>query len=389
MIIQPKVRNNLCMNAHPAGCAAEVNKQIEYVKSKGSFPGPKNALVIGSSTGYGLASRIALAFGAGASTLGVFFEKESSEKRPGTPGFYNNRTFEESARKEGLKAESINGDAFSHEVKSRVIELLKKEFGKVDCVIYSLASPVRVDPDTGEMYRSVLKPLKGTYTAKAVNAMTGEVSQATIEPATPEEAAATVKVMGGEDWKLWIKALKEADLLAEGVTTVAYSYIGPKITYPVYREGTIGKAKEDLEATASVLSSELASLGGSAYVSVNKALVTRASAVIPVVPLYMALLYKVMKEKGVHEGCIEQIQRLFSERLVPGTEVETDEKGLIRIDDLEMREDVQSAVMALWNQVDSGNLSELGDMEGYKSDFLRLHGFDVPGIDYDADISPL
>ncbi len=389
MIIQPKVRNNLCMNAHPAGCAAEVNKQIEYVKSKGSFPGPKNALVIGSSTGYGLASRIALAFGAGASTLGVFFEKESSEKRPGTPGFYNNRTFEERAKKEGLKAESINGDAFSHEVKSQVIDLLKKEFGKVDCIIYSLASPVRVDPDTGEMYRSVLKPLKGSYTAKAVNAMTGEVSQATIEPAVPEEAAATVKVMGGEDWKLWIKALKEADLLAEGVTTVAYSYIGPEITYPVYREGTIGKAKEDLEASASVLSEELSSLSGSAYVSVNKALVTRASAVIPVVPLYMALLYKVMKEKGVHEGCIEQIHRLFSERLVPGKEVETDENGLIRIDDLEMREDVQAAVMELWQQVDSGNLSELGDMEGYKSDFLRLHGFDVPGIDYEKDISPL
>lgn len=389
MIIQPKVRNNLCMNAHPDGCAAEVSKQIEYIKEKGAFPGPKNALVIGSSTGYGLASRIALAFGAGASTLGVFFEKESTEKRPGTPGFYNNRAFEEAAVAEGLKAESINGDAFSHEIKSQVVELLKKEFGKVDCIIYSLASPVRVDPDTGEMYRSVLKPLKGSYTAKAVNAMTGEVSQTTIEPAAPEEAAATVKVMGGEDWKLWIKALREADLLAEGVTTVAYSYIGPKITYPVYREGTIGKAKEDLEATASDLQKELSPLDGSAYVSVNKALVTRASAVIPVVPLYMALLYRVMKEKGVHEGCIEQIYRLFSERLRPGTPVETDANGLIRIDDLEMREDVQAAVMELWNQVDSGNLSDLGDMEGYKSDFLRLHGFDVPGIDYDADVSPL
>jgi enoyl-[acyl-carrier protein] reductase/trans-2-enoyl-CoA reductase (NAD+) len=375
------------MNAHPVGCEREILNQIEYVKGKGKFSGPKTALVIGSSTGYGLASRISLAFGAGADTIGVFFEKESSDKRPGTPGYYNNRSFEKAAREAGLKADSINGDAFSHEVKKQVIDLVKEKYGSIDLVVYSLASPVRVDPDTGEMYRSVLKPLKGTYTAKSVNAMTGEVSEASIEPAKQEELEATVKVMGGEDWKLWIRSLKDAGVLSEGALSVAYSYIGPEVTYAVYREGTIGKAKEHLEKSASEINELLAPLEGKAYVSVNKALVTRASAVIPVVPLYMSILYKVMKNKGIHEGCIEQMYRLFTERLYTGGQVPVDDEGRIRVDDWEMRPDVQEEITKLWKQVDSGNIEEIGDMDGYREDFLRLNGFSVPGVDYDAEVN--
>jgi enoyl-[acyl-carrier protein] reductase / trans-2-enoyl-CoA reductase (NAD+) len=389
MIIRPKVRNNLCMNAHPVGCALEVQHQIDYIRGKPGFKGPKNAVIIGSSTGYGLASRIALAFGAGTATLGVFFEKESTETRPGTPGFYNNRAFETASTEAGIKAESINGDAFSHEVKAEAVRRIKENFGSIDLVIYSLASPVRVDPDTGEMYRSVLKPLEGTYSAKAVNAMTGEVTEASIEPATQKELDDTVKVMGGEDWKLWMKAFKDAGVLSEGAVSVAYSYIGPELTYPIYRAGTIGKAKEHLEQSASEITEELKELSGTAYVSVNKALVTRASAVIPVVPLYMSILYRVMKEKGIHEGCIEQIVRLFSDRLYGDGPVPTDDEGRIRLDDWEMRSDVQEAVMKLWKQVDTSNLEDLGDMDTYRSDFLKLHGFDVDGVDYDADVSPL
>ena len=387
MIITPKIRNNICMNAHPVGCERETLNQIEYVRSKGKFSGPKTALVVGSSTGYGLASRISLAFGAGADTIGVFFEKEGSDKRPGTPGYYNNRALEKAAREAGLKADSVNGDAFSHGVKKQVIDLIKEKYGSIDLVIYSLASPVRVDPDTGEMYRSVLKPLKGTYTAKSVNAMTGEVSEASIEPANQEELEATVKVMGGEDWQLWIRALRDAGVLSEGAMSVAYSYIGPEVTYAVYREGTIGKAKEHLERSASEISEILDPLKGKAFVSVNKALVTRASAVIPVVPLYMSILYKVMKNKGIHEGCIEQMYRLFTQRLYTQGEIPVDDEGRIRVDDWEMRPDVQEEITKLWEQVDSGNIEEIGDMDGYREDFLRLNGFNVPGVDYDAEVN--
>ena len=387
MIITPKIRNSICMNAHPAGCMQETLNQIEYVKKQGPFKGPKTALVVGSSTGFGLASRISLAFGTGADTIGVFFEKESTDKRPGTPGFYNNQAFEKAAAGADLKADSINGDAFSHDVRKRVIELIKEKYGTIDMLVYSLASPVRTDPDTGEMYRSVLKPLKGTFTAKSVDAMSGEIGQASIEPGDQADTDATVKVMGGEDWKIWIETLKNAGVLSEGVKTVAYSYIGPEITYAVYREGTIGKAKEHLEKTAFDIRDVLSSIGGEAYVSVNKALVTRSSAVIPVVPLYISLLYKVMKEKGIHEGCIEQMYRLFSDRLYGKGKTPTDDQGRIRVDDWEMREDVQAEVQKLWDQVDSGNLEELGDMEGYRSEFLQLHGFSVEGIDYEAEVT--
>ncbi len=387
MIITPKIRNNICMNAHPAGCEQETLNQIEYVKKQSSFKGPGTALVVGSSTGFGLASRISLAFGAGADTIGVFFEKEGTEKRPGTPGYYNNRAFEKAAHAAGRKADSINGDAFSNEVRKQAIDLIKEKYGTIDLVVYSLASPVRTDPDTGEMYRSVLKPLKGTYTAKSVDAMSGEIGEASIEPGDQADTDATVKVMGGEDWRIWLNALKEAGVLSNGVKTVAYSYIGPEITYAVYREGTIGKAKEHLEKTAFDIREDLKDMDGSAFVSVNKALVTRSSAVIPVVPLYIGLLYKVMKGKGIHEGCIEQMYRLFSTRLYGTGDVPTDDEGRIRVDDWEMRADVQAEVQALWPKVNSDNLYDLADLKGYQTEFLNLHGFAVSGIDYDADVT--
>lgn len=386
MIITPKVRNNICMNAHPKGCEKEVLRQIEYVKSRGKFDGPKNVLIIGSSTGYGLASRISAAFGTGANTVGIAFEKEPTGKRPGTPGWYNTRTFDREAAAAGLISISLNGDAFSNEMKAETVKAVKKLPGKIDLIVYSLASPVRTDPATGIMHRSVLKPLGETYTAKAVDAMTGSVSTASIEPANEDELAATIKVMGGEDWSLWTETLLEADVLSDSCMTVAYSYIGPDVTYPVYRSGTIGKAKENLENTAAPLTKKLSSLNGRAFVSVNKALVTRASAVIPVVPLYIALLFKVMKQKGLHEGCIEQMYRLFTDRLYNGSEIPVDEAGRIRLDDREMREDVQAEIGELWDQADSANLAELGDMEGYKKDFLNLHGFEVEGVNYDEDI---
>lgn len=389
MIIQPKIRNNICLNSHPAGCEAEVKKQIDYVKKQGLHEGPKNVLVIGASTGYGLASRITAAFGYSANTIGISFEKEATPTRPGTPGWYNNRSFDKEAQKAGLISKSLNGDAFSHALKKETAELVKKELGKVDLVIYSLASGVRPDPDTGEMYRSVLKPMKETYTAKSVDFMTGEINQISIEPANEDEAAATVKVMGGEDWKLWIKALKDADVLASDIQTIAYSYIGPKLTFPVYREGTIGRAKEDLENTVFELTDFLKDLSGKAYVSVNKALVTRASAVIPVVPLYISLLYKIMKEMNIHEGCIEQCYRLFNSFLYSGSSPAVDDKGRIRIDNWEMREDVQEKVEEIWANLSSDNIEDYCDLDGYRSDFLKLHGFGVESIDYNAEIEPV
>jgi enoyl-[acyl-carrier protein] reductase/trans-2-enoyl-CoA reductase (NAD+) len=344
-------------------------------------------LVIGSSTGYGLATRIAAAFGAGAKTIGVAFEKAGSEKGPGTAGYYNTLAFDTAAQKEGLFSQSFNADAFSDETKAQVVAAAREHLGKVDLLVYSLASPVRTDPKTGIMHRSVLKPLGQDFNAKSIDPFKGEVKISTVTPATDEELAATVKVMGGEDWELWIDALQKADLLAPGFNTVAYSYIGPQVTYPFYRSGTIGKAKEHLEATAHTLSARLKkAVNGAAYVSINKALVTRASAVIPAVSLYISLLYKVQKKQGTHEGCVEQIDRLFRTRLYTGKAVPVDGEGLIRIDDWEMASPVQKEIADLWDQVTGENLAQLCDVKGFEEDFLQLNGFGIPGVDYEAEV---
>ena len=389
MIIEPRMRGFICLTAHPDGCAQNIKNQIEYVKSKGHFDGAKKVLVIGASTGFGLASRITSAFGSGAGTIGVFFEKPPSEGKTATPGWYNSAAFETEAQNAGLYAKSINGDAFSNEVKQQTIDLIKADLGQVDMVIYSLASPVRMHPVTGVLHRSVLKPIGQTFSNKTVDFHTGLVSQVTIEPANQDDIDNTVVVMGGEDWKMWIDALKNAGTLANGATTIAYSYIGPEVTEAVYRKGTIGRAKDDLEATAFKITDDLKSLNGKAYVSVNKALVTQASSAIPVIPLYISLLYKIMKAEGVHEGCIEQIQRLFEQRLYTGKEVPTDDKGRIRIDDWEMRDDIQDRIKTLWEIATTENLSEIGDLAGYKQDFLNLFGFGFEGVDYNVDTNEL
>ncbi len=385
MIIEPRMRGFICLTAHPAGCEQNVKNQIAYVQSKGIIDGPKRVLVIGASTGFGLASRITSAFGSNAATLGVFFEKAPSEGKTASPGWYNSAAFEKEASKAGLYAKSINGDAFSNEVKQQAIDLIKADMGQIDLVIYSLASPVRMHPTTGVLHRSTLKPIGGTFTNKTVDFHTGNVTQVSIEPANQEDIDNTVVVMGGEDWAMWMNALKEANVLADGATTVAYSYIGPEVTEAVYRKGTIGRAKDHLEATAFEISKDLASLNGKAYVSVNKALVTQASSAIPVIPLYISLLYKIMKAEGIHEGCIEQIQRLYQQRLYTGQAVPTDDKGRIRIDDWEMREDVQAKVAALWKESTTESLPEIGDLAGYKQDFLNLFGFGFEGVDYLAE----
>ncbi len=387
MIIQPKFRGFICTTAHPIGCKQHVQEQIQYVKNKGSFKGPKNVLVIGSSTGYGLASRIASAFGAGAATIGVCFERPASGKRTATAGWYNTAAFEEAAHQEGLYAKTINGDAFSTEIKEKTIDLIRKDLGKVDLVVYSLASPKRVHPITGETFTSVIKPVNDSFTSKTVDFHTGDVSYVTIDPATDEEIRHTIAVMGGEDWQMWMDALREADLLAPGATTIAYSYIGPELTHPVYKDGTIGKAKEDLEKTAKNLRDQLQTIGGRAYISVNKALVTQSSSAIPVVPLYMSLLFKVMKEKNLHEGCIEQMQRLFAERLY-AKETPTDSEGRIRMDDWEMKEEVQETVLRLWKEVNTDNVYQLSDLVGFRTDFFRLFGFEFEGIDYEKETDP-
>ena len=389
MIIEPRMRGFICLTAHPAGCEQNVKNQIAYVQSKGTIEGPKRVLVIGASTGFGLASRITSAFGSNAATLGVFFEKAPSEGKTASPGWYNSAAFEKEATKAGLYAKSINGDAFSNEVKQQAIDLIKADMGQIDLVIYSLASPVRMHPSTGVLHRSTLKPIGGTFTNKTVDFHTGNVTQVSIEPANQEDIDNTVVVMGGEDWAMWMEALKGANVLAEGATTVAYSYIGPEVTEAVYRKGTIGRAKDHLEATAFEITKDLASLNGKAYVSVNKALVTQASSAIPVIPLYISLLYKIMKAEGIHEGCIEQIQRLYQQRLYSGQAVPTDDQGRIRIDDWEMREDVQARVAALWKESTTESLPEIGDLAGYKQDFLNLFGFGFEGVDYLADANEM
>ncbi|MDY7394252.1 enoyl-ACP reductase FabV [Aureibaculum sp. 2210JD6-5] len=384
MIIHPKTRGFICITAHPDGCAKSVQNQIDYIKSQGTVDGPKKVLVIGASTGFGLASRITSAFGSNASTIGVFFEKPPAEGRTASSGWYNTAAFEKQAHKEGLYAKSINGDAFSHEIKEQTAQLIKKDLGKIDLVIYSLASPVRTHPDTGVRYKSVLKPIGKSYTNKTVDFHTGEVKEISIEACNEEEIENTIVVMGGQDWEMWIDKLKKEELLSDDFKTVAYSYIGPKLTEPVYRKGTIGMAKDHLEATAFKITDSLKSIKGKAYVSVNKALVTQSSSAIPVIPLYISLLYKVMKEEDVQEGCIEQIYRLYKERLFLD-EVPIDSEGRIRIDDWEMRDDIQEKVAKLWNESTTESLPKIGDLEGYRDEFFNLFGFNFEGIDYDKD----
>lgn len=377
-MVTPKVRNNMCMNVDPTGLTKPLVEQIEFVKQSmaDATGGPKRVLVLGGSGGYGLASRIAATFGYGADTIGISFEREPSERRDGTPGWYNNEIFDKLATEAGHKAISLNADAFANATREQVAELIRTEFGQVDLVVYSLASPVRPDPETGELYRSTIKPITEPYEAVSVDVMTGDMKPINIPVATEEEVSSTIKVMGGEDWALWTDYLLEQGLLAQGATTVAYSYIGPEITRLIYRSGALGKAKEHLEGTAASLSEKLASLGGRAYVSVNKALVTRASAVIPTMPVYIAALYKVMKAKGVHEGCIEQIVRLFTDRLYGSADVLVDETGRIRLDDWEMRPDVQADVDAIMDKMgNTANIEGVTDLVGYRREFLELHGF--------------
>ncbi len=389
MIIKPRVRGFLCITTHPAGCEANVKKQIDYVKSNGPIEGgPKRVLVIGSSTGYGLASRISAAFGAGAATLGIFFEKEGTEKKPGTAGWYNSAAFHQFAEAEGLYAKSINGDAFSDEIKQKTIETIKADMGQVDLVVYSLAAPRRQHPVTGEIHNSTLKPIGGDTVQKGVNTDKEEVQDFHLEQATQEEIDNTVAVMGGEDWQMWIDALDEAGVLAEGAKTTAYTYIGEKLTWDIYWHGTIGAAKKDLDKRVVDIRQRLAGKGGDARVSVLKAVVTQASAAIPAMPIYLALLFKVMKERGIHEGCIEQVDGLFRDSLY-GEDPYLDEEGRLRADRKELDPEVQAAVAALWQDINSDTLRQLSDFEGYKREFLQLFGFEVEGVDYEADVSPV
>lgn len=390
MVIKPRVRGFICITAHPGGCAAHVQEQIAYVKAKGTItPGPKKVLVIGSSTGFGLASRVTAAFGSGAATIGVFFERPSEDGRTGTPGWYNTIAFTAAAREAGLYARNFNGDAFSTAIKTQVIAALKADLGQVDLVVYSLASPRRTHPDTAAVHKSVLKPIGQSYTNKTVDTDKGLVTAITIDPASDEEIADTTAVMGGDDWERWIDALEAADALAPGATSVAYSYIGPEVTWPIYKDGTIGRAKIDLEKSARRIDARLKAHGyGRALVSVNKALVSQASSAIPVVPLYIAILYKIMKAQGTHEGCIEQMQRLFSTQLYGGNPLTFDDGGRVRIDDLEMQPDVQASVAAIWPTITTENIEAFTDIVGYRTEFLKMFGFGLPGIDYDADTDP-
>ncbi len=405
MVIKPMIRSNICINAHPIGCAKETANQIQYVKSQKTKRGikscseggngPKTVLVLGCSTGYGLASRISAAFEYGADTMGVSFEKVATEKKFGTPGYYNNLQFDKEAEAAGLRTLTLNADAFSDETRAEVIRNAKEWGKKFDLVVYSLASPVRTDPDTKVMYRSVIKPINQVYAGAALDMMTGKITQASTDPATGDEIPNTVKVMGGEDWERWIKQLSEAGVLAQGCRTVAYSYIGPQLSHAIYRDGTIGEAKKDLEKRAHSIDKVLKeSLGGAAFVSVNKGLVTRSSAVIPIISLYLGVLFKVMKAKGTHEGCIEQMERLFAERLYTGDNfaagtVPVDEENRIRVDDWELDPSVQAEIDKIMPQVTEANVEELTDLAGLRHDFLAINGFDVDGVDYEADVEDM
>ena len=405
MIIKPMIRSNICINAHPVGCAKETENQIAYVKAKKTErgiktaaeggKGPKNVLVLGCSTGYGLASRIVAAFEYGADTIGVSFEKAATETKGGTPGWYNNEAFDRAAKNAGLVSKTFSADAFSHETRKLVIDEAKKLGKKFDLVIYSLASPVRTDPDTGVLYKSVIKPQGKPYSGMAIDILTDSLKESSAEPATEQEVADTVKVMGGDDWRIWIKQMMDAGVLADGCRTIAYSYIGPELSHAIYRDGAIGQAKKDLEQAGLDIDKELsAALGGNAYVSINKGLVTRSSAVIPIISLYLSILFKVMKEKGTHEGCIEQMERLFAERLYTGADnsagtVPVDSEHRIRIDDWELEPDVQKEVEKRMADVTNENLAELGDLAGYKHDFLATNGFDVDGVDYTREVTKM
>ena len=389
MIIKPKVRGFMCVTTHPSGCDANVKRQIDYVKQAGAINNhPKRVLVIGASTGYGLASRISAAFGAGASTLGVFFEKPGTERKPGTAGWYNSSAFHSYAKAEGLYAKSINGDAFSDPIKAQVIETIKADLGQVDLVVYSLASPRRQHPKTGELISSTLKPIGRSLTQRAVNTDKKIVEEVTIDAASQEEIADTVAVMGGEDWEMWIEALADAGVLAEGAKTTAYTYIGEKITWDIYWHGTIGQAKQDLDRRVKSIRQRLAPLNGDARVSVLKAVVTQASSAIPVMPLYLALLFKVMKAEGTHEGCIEQVYGLLKDSLY-GAEPYQDDEGRLRADRFELADHVQAEVESLWQQVDSDNLMTISDFAGYQREFMQLFGFELDGVDYQADVDTL
>ena len=389
MIIKPRIRGFICTTAHPGGCVASVREQIETTRGNGTFEGPQRVLVIGASGGYGLASRIVSAFGAGASTIGVSFEKEPTEKKTASAGWYNNAAFDAEAEKAGLYSKTFDGDAFGDAMKQSVIDSIKADLGQIDLMIYSLASPVRQHPRTGVLHRSVIKPLGETHHVKTINVDKGEVFETDFEPADEEEAENTVAVMGGEDWEFWVEALQEAGVLAEGFSTVSYNYIGSDLTWPIYWQGTLGKAKEDLDRAANALRERLIPVSGDARVATLKAVVTQASSAIPVVPLYASLVFKVMKDQGVHESVIEHIDRLFREKLYGDRRGEFDEVGRIRNDDWELTDAVQNAVRELWPAVTTENVLELSDLEGFRTDFLRIFGFGFDGVDYDADISPL
>lgn len=388
MIIKPKIRGFICTTTHPTGCAANVREQIAYTKEKGEIAGAKRVLVIGSSSGYGLSSRIAAAFGCGAATIGVFFEKPGTERKTGTAGWYNAAEFDKAAHEAGLYAKSLNGDAFSHEAKDKVVELIKEDLGQIDLVVYSLASPVRKMPDSGEVIRSTLKPIGEPYRSTAIDTNKDVIIDAEIEPATQEEIDATVTVMGGEDWELWMNALNDAGVLADGAKSVAYSYIGSDITWPIYWDGALGKAKQDLDRAAGEINGMLQANGGQGNVAVLKSVVTQASSAIPVMPLYLSMVFKVMKEQGLHEGCMEQVQRLFATGLY-GDTAEMDDGNRFRIDDWELREDIQQACRDMWPQITSENLFDMTDYQYYKDEFLKLFGFGIESVDYEADVSPL
>lgn len=380
MVVKPRIRGFVCITSHPQGCAAHVQEQLDHVKAQDPIDGPKRVLIVGSSTGYGLSSRIVAVEGFGAGTVGVFFERPPGNGKPASAGWYNTAAVTKAAEGKGLYAGNINGDAFSNEIKQKTVAMIRKNLGQVDLVIYSLASPRREDPETGTVYKSVLKPVGFPFTAKTLDTDKAIIKEEVIEPATEDEIAATTKVMGGEDWVLWMNALRAGGVLADGAATLAYSYIGPEVTYPIYRSGTIGKAKEHLEATAA----EITAAGNPAWVAVNKAVVTQASSAIPVVPLYVSLLFKVMKAKGLQEGCIEQITRLFAEKY-RGGQPEVDDANRLRLDDKEMLPEVQEAVRELWPQVTTENLREISDFAGYQSEFLKLFGFGLAGVDYEQE----
>ena len=387
MIIKPRVRGFMCITTHPTGCEANVKNQIDYIKRQGSIDAPKRVLVIGSSTGYGLAARITAAFGGGASTLGIFFEKPGTERKPGTAGWYNSAAFHQFAEQEGLYAKSINGDAFSTEVKEKAIATIKQDLGQVDLVIYSLAAPRRQHPVSGEVFNSTLKPVGKSVTMRGINTDKEEIQEFSLDAASDQEISDTVAVMGGEDWQMWMDALEQAGVLADGAKTTAFTYIGEKITWDLYWGGTIGQAKKDLDSKVLSIREQLASSGGDARVSVLKAVVTQASSAIPIMPLYLAMLFKEMKANGTHEGCIEQLYRLFTECLY-GTNPRTDEVGRLRVDELEMQPEVQASVAQAWANISTENLAELTDFTGYKKEFLNLFGFEMDGVDYDADVNP-